>query len=231
MRTLMILNIFFNVLLLDIPAYAKEYGLNWSEVRFFITNTTFTHRDEDMDSVLQADQIEPLKKVSGFGLEADAEITSWFKAGTKIKGVFNAANKKEAPMPATEYLAIQQYSAGLTGRLMLINKDNLFLDLFGELGLSNNTIELKSSFGDAKWEKDSHFYQRAGASMGFGSSGFKMYVEGGYENFKIDKLNHQGTFGQNIDTIDLSGNYVAVGLVISGLPSWIKPGGVTIGGK
>lgn len=231
MRILMTLNIFLNVLFLNIPAYAKEYSLKWSEIRFFLSETTFAHEDENLNSLLQADQIEKLNKVTGFGLEVDAEVTPWFKAGTKIKGIFAGSNKKEAAFPATEYLSIQQYSAGLTGRLVVVNKENFFFDVFGELGLSNNTIELKSSFGTAKWDKNAHFYQRAGGSLGFGSSAVKMYVEGGYENFKLEKLNYEGTIGQNADSIDLSGSYVAVGLIVSGIPSWIKPGGLSVGGK
>lgn len=227
----MILNAFLNALFLTVPARAKDYNLKWSEVRFFLSDTTFANRDENLGALMQVDQIEELKKVTGFGLEVDAEVSSWFKAGTKIKGVFNGSNKKEAPFPATEYLAVQQYSAGLTGRVMLVNKENFFFDVFGELGLSNNTVELKTTAGNAKWDKNSHFYQRAGASTGFGGSSFKVFVEGGYESFKLDNLNYEGTIGQNIDEIDLSGSYVSVGLIISGLPSWIKPSGLSIGGK
>ncbi|WP_409478686.1 hypothetical protein [Pseudobdellovibrio sp. HCB154] len=231
MKTLMTINVFLNVLFMNIPAHAKEFNLKWSEVRFFLSDTTFANKDENLGALMQAEQIEELKKVTGFGLEVDAELSSWFKAGTKIKGVFNGSNKKEAPFPATEYLSVQQYSAGLTGRVMLVNKENFFFDVFGELGLSNNTVELRTTMGNAKWDKNSHFYQRAGASTGFGGSSFKMFVEGGYENFKLDNLKHEGAIGQNINEIDLSGPYVSVGLIISGLPSWIKPGGLSIGGK
>lgn len=218
------------ILLITVTANAKEFSLDWSEVRFFLTETSFANKDENVNALLQPDQIEELNKVTGFGLEVDAQVLSWFKAGTKIKGVFNGSNKKEAAFPATEYFAIQQYSAGLTGRIGLVNKEKFFLDVFGELGLSNNTIELKATAGTAKWEQNSYFYQRAGSSLGFGGSGFKMYVEGGYENFKLDNLKHQGSVGQNITEMDLSGPYVGVGLIISGLPSWIKPGGLSIGG-
>ncbi|MCM2353789.1 MAG: hypothetical protein NDI63_09250 [Pseudobdellovibrio sp.] len=231
MRTLMTINIFLNVLFMNIPAHAKDFNLKWSEVRFFLSETTFANKDENLGALMQADQIEELNKVTGFGLEANAALSSWFKAGTKIKGVFNAANKKEAPFPATEYLAVQQYSAGLTGRLMLANKKNFNLDLFGELGLSNNTVELQTTGGKAKWDKNSHFYQRAGASVAAGGESFKVFVEGGYENFKLDNLKYEGTIGQNINEIDLSGSYVSVGLIISGLPSWIKPGGLSTGGN
>ncbi|AZZ35295.1 hypothetical protein CIK05_00240 [Bdellovibrio sp. qaytius] len=230
MRTMMILNIFLNIIFLNIPVYAKDLNLKWSEIRFFLSDTKFANKDENLGALMMPDQIEEMKGITGFGLEVDAELNSWFKAGTKVKGVFNGSNKKEAAFPATEYISVQQYSAGLTGRVMLVNKDNIFLDMFGELGLSNNSVELKTSGGTAKWEKNSHFYQRAGASMGLGGSLLKMYVEGGYENFKMKNPNYEGTIGQNINEIDLSGSYVSVGLVISGIPSWIKPGGLSIGG-
>lgn len=210
-------------------AKAKDYSLKWSELRVFASETQFANQSEELNTLLAADGIEKLDKVVGFGLEANADVTSWFKAGTKFKGIFAGSNKNEAQLPATEYIQIQQYSAGLIGRIGLINKQNFLLDVFAEAGLSNNTIEIKSSLGTAKWDKKSHFYQRAGASLAAGGSGFKFYVEGGYENFKLDNLEHTGSFGQSTSSIDLSGPFVGVGLIFSGIPSWIKPGGVSVG--
>lgn len=210
-------------------AKAKEYSLKWSELRVFASETRFNNQPEELNAMLAADGIEKLDTAVGFGLEANAQVNSWFKAGTKFKGIFAGSNKKEAQFPATEYIQIQQYSAGLIGRVGLINKQNILFDIFAEAGLSNNTIEIKSSFGSSKWDKKSHFYQRAGASLATGSSSLKFYVEGGFENFKLDNLEHTGTFGQNTSSIDLSGPFVGVGLIISGIPSWIKPGGVSVG--
>jgi hypothetical protein len=210
-------------------AKAKDISMNWSELRVFATETTFANQSEELNTLLEMDGIEKLDKVVGFGLEADAEVTKWFKVGTKFRGIFTGSNKKEAKLPATEYLSIQQYSAGLVGRISLINKQNLLLDIFAEAGLSNNTIEIKSTLGSAKWEKNSHFYQRAGASLAAGGPAIKFYIEGGYEMFKLDNLKHEGQFGQNTSEIDLSGSFVGIGLVFSGIPSWIKPRGLSTG--
>ncbi|MBY0452519.1 MAG: hypothetical protein K2P92_05740 [Bdellovibrionaceae bacterium] len=209
--------------------HAKDLDLKWSELRVFADQTTFSQFPSDLNDLAKLNGIDELHSVVGFGLEANAELKEWFKLGTKFKGVFSGSNKKEASSSTTDYLSVQQYSAGLTGRINLLKSDSLLIDTFVELGLSNNTIEIHTSVGQGKWEKNSHFYQRAGLTAAFGGPSFKFFAEGGYEVFKLDNPEYQGTIGSQIQTIDLSGTFVGVGMIISGIPSWIKPGSVSSG--
>ena len=216
-------------LFINTEASAKEIDVKWSDHRLFFNESTIANKSPQLEALMQPDGIPPKSKLVGFGIEAVAELNSWFKFGTKAKGIFQGSNKEEAPFPATEYLSIEQYQAGLTGRVNLLNKENVMWDLNIELGLSNNTVKLVTTGGTGEWNKNSHFYQRAGTSLGFGGKDMKIFVEGGYENVKLDGLEHTGTIGSNIKEIDFSGTYVGVGLLIAGIPDWIKPGGITVG--
>lgn len=216
--------------LLSAPfAQAKDLDLKWSELRIFADQTNFSQFPSDLNDLAKMNGIDELHSVVGFGLEANAELKEWFKLGTKFKGVFAGSNKKEASASSTDYLSVQQYSAGLTGRVNLLKSDSFLIDSFVELGLSNNTIEIHTAAGQGKWEENSHFYQRAGLTAAFGGPSFKFFAEGGYEVFKLDHLDYQGTVGSQIQTIDLSGTFVGVGMIISGIPSWIKPGSISSG--
>lgn len=208
-------------------ALAKDIDFKWSEIRLFISETSLASSPSDLNALTVADGVPELKKLTGFGLEATAELSSLLKVGTKFKGIFSGTNKEEGVTPSTAYLSVQQYSAGLTGRLAVANTPNVLFELFAELGLSNNTIEVRSTAGNATWTKDSHFYQRGGLAAGFGSKDFKFYAEGGYENFNLDGVSYEGTVGSTIKSIDLSGAYVGLGLIISGVPDWIKPKGIS----
>ncbi len=214
-------------ILMSKSVLAKDLNFDWSEIRFFLNQTQFVNTSSELKAIMQADQIEEFNQAIGFGLEATAQLVPWFKIGTKFKGIFSGSNKAESAPPAQYYLSYQQYSVGFTGRINLVSKDLFLLDLFGELGLSNNSIEIATSSGKASWKQDAHFYQRAGMSAGVGSAAMKFYVEGGYEMFKLDNLSHSGVIGSNISGLDFSGPYMGVGLIISGVPSWIKPSGAS----
>jgi hypothetical protein len=146
---------------------------------------------------------------------------------TRFKGIFNSVYP---PGSTASYIQLSQYSAGLLGRVPLVDSNTVLVDIFAELGASNNKIEVKTSAsGSAEFTKDSVFFQRVGASLGLGWSSFKIFAEAGQEFHKIDNLNKSGSLVAAVSSVDLSGPYVSVGLVISGMPSWIKPGGISTG--
>jgi hypothetical protein len=216
------------VLLFSLPGMhtfaQKTLDMDWSEARFFASDLQFANKSPEIKALLATDQVPELNSAFGFGIEVNAKWKSGLKVGTRIKGIFTGSNKKDAPLPASAYYSIQQYTASLNLRWPFVNQDTYFADIFAELGLGNNTVSVKTSAGTGEWKKDAHFMQRAGLSLGGGSKDIKFYVEGGFEWNKINNPDFQGTLPDPQVGIDLSGSYGALGLVISGLPSWIKVG-------
>ena len=54
-------------------------------------------------------------------------------------------------------------------------------------------------------------------------------VEAGQEWNKLTDLKFEGTLANNVTEVDFSGPYISAGLIFSGIPSWITPGGITFG--
>lgn len=212
------------------PSLAADIDFKWSELRVFISNNTFAKEPTELNNLGNTDNIEDYKGFTGIGLEADAQLTKKFKVGTRIKGIWNSMYPPNSPMPATAYVGVSQYSAGFLGRATLIENENLLVDVLAELGLANTKFDVKTSgSGNGQFTKDAGFYQRLGASVGFGWSSVKFYIEAGQEWNNLNDIKFEGTITHNLTSLDLSGPYYAFGIIISGIPSWIKPGGISVG--
>lgn len=213
--------------LISFKAQAADIDFKWSELRLFLSNNSYTDDNSSLNNLGTTDNIEKMKSFAGFGLEADAKLNSWFKVGTRFKGIFNSVYP---PGSTASYIQLSQYSAGLLGRVPLVDSNTVLVDIFAELGASNNKIEVKTSAsGSAEFTKDSVFFQRVGASVGLGWPSFKIFAEAGQEFHKIESLNKSGSLVNTVNSVDLSGPYISAGLIISGMPSWIKPGGISTG--
>ena len=206
-------------------AGAKDLDLNikWSDVRLFAGTTTLANPSTQLKTLAQADGIPDLTKLTGFGLEIIGQVASRFKVGAKFKGILYGTNKEDTKNFPTDYYQVQQYTAGITGRLMIVDNDSVFWDMFAEVGTANNTVQLSTVAGKGEWSKSGDGYGRAGTAIGIGGALNKIFIEAGYESIKMSGAQYTGTVGSTIKDIDLSGPYVMAGLTISGLPSWIKP--------
>lgn len=206
-------------------AQAKDINLDikWSDVRFFVSDTTLANPSSQLQTLAQADGIPDLTKLTGFGLEIIGQLAPRIKIGAKFRGVLFGTNKKDASAIPTSYYQVQQYTAGPTVRGLIIDTDSFFWDLYAEVGTANNTVQLSTALGKGEWSKSGDIYTRAGSALGIGGQSAKLLIEAGYESIKMSGAEYQGTVGSQVKEIDLSGPYVAVGLSISGLPSWIKP--------
>lgn len=222
--TLQISSLFFS------NSASADDGFKWSELRLFGASNKFTNEPTALNNLSAVDNTQKLTDLTGFGLEADARVKSWLKVGTRIKGIWNSVYPVNPPSPATAYLQVTQYSAGILARIPLAEKDLLYADAFAELGLANTKIDVQTiSTGKATFTNDSGFFQRAGVTVGIGSPAVKFYVEGGQEWNTLNQIKFEGTLPNSITSVDFTGPYYAIGLIISGIPSWIKPGSITVG--
>lgn len=219
--------------LFTFEAQAAGPDLKWSEVRFFISDNYYAKEQTELDSLTAVDNIEKLKKFTGFGIEIDAQYKSWVKLGSRFRFIGNSIYPVGSTSSSTSYLQLIQYTAGIVARVPIAENKNVSFDILAELGLSNSKIDiLTTGSGKGTFKKDAGFFQRAGVSLGLGWESFKFYVEGGYEGHNIDGMSFEGTLTNNISKVDLSGTYTMVGVIINDLPDWIKPGKLfTVGGQ
>lgn len=203
--------------------------IKFSELRFFGSTNTFAKEPTALNNLTAPDNVQKLDSITSIGLEADAKY-KWLKVGTKFTYALMSKEPANAPVGGTSSLTVNQYTVGLLARVPVVDTDLFMFDVMAELGMSNNKIDIQTSTsGKGTFTKDGNFYQRAGVSAGIGWQTFKFYAEVGQEWNKLDDLKFEGTLANNVTSADFSGPYVSVGIIILGLPSWIKPGGVTFG--
>jgi hypothetical protein len=217
------------LMLLTQNTFADD-GFKWSELRVFLMTNTLSDKPAALNNITAPDNVDPLDTLYGIGLEADARW-KWIKIGSRIKGVLMSKDAPNPPSPATAYFTIGQYSGGVLARIPLVENDTINFDVLAEVGAAKTSIEVATnSSGKGEFKCDACVYERVGASLNIGWPSFKFSIEGGQEFNKLSSLDYSGTLtSHNVDSVDLSGPYVAVGVVIYGIPGWIKPGGITVG--
>ncbi len=103
-------------------------------------------------------------------------------------------------------------------RIPFIKTSVLRIDVFAGIGGSNTKLKINTaSVNGEVSKKDSKefvasFTSRYGASVGAGFKGVYFYVEGGYEDNKVNSLDRTGNINTNISSIDMSGTYGLIGL-------------------
>jgi hypothetical protein len=228
MKTKIYLVLFLSVFARNV--FADDSGLKWSELRVFTMTNTLSTTPAALNNITASDNVEQLDTLYGIGLEADAKWR-FLKIGTRVKGILMSKNPPNPPSPAVSYLTVGQYSGGLLARVPVIDNDTVNFDFLAEVGAANTSLEIATaSNGKGEFKCEACVFGRVGASINLGWPTFKFSLEGGQEFNNLSSLKYSGTLtNHNVDSVDLSGPYVAAGVIIYGLPSWIKPGGITVG--
>jgi len=193
----------------------------WSEARIFVTSNTPANSPDAFNALTSADSVQSLSSITGFGIEGNFNVARFMKAGIRGGGMWT---KKESTVSTNtnSYLAIQQGWGGAILRFPLVRSDLLQFDVFGEAGLGVTHIDVSTqSSGSGEFTKSYTPYERAGASVGVGWNPFYVFVEGGYQWEKLDALSYAGTLATQISSIDLSGTYLGVGIIITGVPGFL----------
>lgn len=221
--------VFILIPFITINTKAADLGIKWSEIRIFGTKNNFSKELTDINNLTATDGVPKLDSLTGIGIEADGRVLPWLKVGTRITGILMSASREDAPMPATSYVTVQKYAGGILGRIPIVDKEYLLFDLVTELGISNNKIEIQTNAGKGTFTKNNNFYQRTGVSIGIGGPSIKFLFEAGNEWNNLSGITSEGNLTNNISSVDLSGPFFAAGIIISGIPAWIKPGGISVG--
>lgn len=204
-------------------ALAKEFPV---QARFF---TGLTSADpKDVNEVTEAQGLQKIESVGQLGFEATYPVLQYLDAGIRYSK--RLADKDEQPSnSATEYNAkVDQDVVVLVARVPLMKSDIVRLDCFAGVGGSNTTLKLKTATLDGEFTRRASGdwfaspYAAAGASVAVGYKRFFLVVEAGYESNKVDSFKTSGTVGGDIETLDLSGSYITVGLLIDGLTGTSK---------
>lgn len=210
---------------------SKAEDFKWSELRVFTMQNNLSNIPTALNNLTAPDNVDALGTLYGIGLEADGRW-KWLKVGTRFKGILMSKDAPNSPTPPTAYLTVGQYSGAGIARFAIVEKEHVNFDLLLEAGLGNTSIDVRTNgSGKSDIKCEACPFGRVGASLNLGWPTFKFSFEGGQEFNNLTNLKASGDLAaaNNISSIDFSGTYFAVGFILYGIPSWIKPGGITMG--
>jgi hypothetical protein len=181
-----------------------------------ITNANPTELNDEM--TLQ--NIKEFKSLTKYGVDITYALNSYLDVGFRYERI----NQKNLEVTAT---AGQDYSATLTqdavmgvARTGFWKTEYLRADAFVGAGAANTKFSIVNSTQDGQLASGSYnsLKAQAGASVGAGYKSVFFFVEGGYEYNKVSSgLAREGNINNHVSTLDLSGSYIAVGLLFDGI--------------
>lgn len=179
----------------------------------------------NMNQELRAQNLQEFKSISKFGAEITFPVASYLNVGIGYAKRYMSKDETDSS-PSTDYQAlINQDAVLLLARVPFIKTDIFRADVFAGVGGSNTTLTIKTASQDGELTKRegndwfASLYASYGASVAVGYKNVYFIVEGGFESNKVDSFKRNGTINGNIQTVDLSGPYVMVGLMFDGIPA------------
>lgn len=178
---------------------------------------------KDVNTELAAQSLKEMDTVPQIGVEITYPLLKFLDVGMRYSRR-GTVYDEETPSPTTEYEAeFKQDAILLLARVPLLKTSLLHVDVFGGVGGTNTTLKIKSATQDGEISKKESGdwvaapYFSYGASFAIGYKWIYLFFEGGMESNKIEDFKRTGNVNNNIETIDLSGSYVSIGLMFDGI--------------
>ncbi len=190
--------------------------------RLFIGSTAVS--PTDLNTSLQSQSMKQVDNITQYGVEIVYPAFQYLDVG--IRYSHRTLNNDENPAnAATDYTAkIDQDTYMFLARFPFYKSDIVRLDAFAGAGGSNTTYTIKSATEDGSLTKKASGgwfatpYAAAGASVAVGYKWIYFVMEGGFESNKPDSFDRSGTVSSSINNIDLSGSYLTIGILFTGVP-------------
>ena len=187
---------------------------------------------DQLNAALSTAGIASLKSATLFGGEYTYLPLSILNVGARVQVKYSKASEIASPSanPLNPYYAsFQQYEGFLITRVDVVKTNSFKFDLVGGAGLSSIKVDVRTATAEGTFSRSSdtspYFASLAGASVGFGFGNLYLFVEGGQEWNSASNLNRSGTTSAAVNGIDVSGPYVFGGIILNGVPSFIKLNG------
>jgi len=163
------------------------------------------------------------KPTSKFGAEITFAVLRHVELGMRYSKVY-MTNLEVNQTPNSNYRALLDQDAVLgIARFPFLKSKFVRLDVFGGFGGANTTLDFRSATQNGDFSKReggdwfSTIYTTYGGSVGVGYKNFFFFVEGGFDANKVKSPRRTGNLTGSVNTIDLSGSYIAIGLMFDGV--------------
>ncbi len=178
---------------------------------------------KDLNTELEAQGIKNLESSPFYGAEITYSVARYLDLGIRYSrhSVFlDEINSTSA----TDYQAeLDQDAVSLVARIPFLESKFARVEGFAAFGGTNTALKIKSATLNGQLLKEDRNgwlaspYSVYGASVALGYKKFFLVFEGGFETNKIIEMERVGTLNNNVETLDLSGSYVSVGLLFDGV--------------
>lgn len=194
--------------------------------RVFVGSTSAdpTNLNDEMNSL----GLKEFKSITQYGAEITYPVLSFLDFGMRYHKIYTI-NKEVTETYGADYRAIlDQDAVMLVARVPFLKTQLIHMDVFGAVGGTNTTLNLKTSSqtGEITRREANDWFASVvssfGGSIAIGYKSVFLVVEGGVETNKVDSLKRTSTLNSNIQNITLSGSYVTVGLMFDGINAYSK---------
>ncbi len=201
-----------------------------NQFRIYAGQSSFN--PDQLNTTLSSAGIAGLKSAILLGGEYTFLPLNILNVGARIQVKYSKVSENANPSanPLNPYYAsLQQYEGFFITRLDVVKTNSFKFDLVGGAGLSSIKVDVRTSSGEGTFSRSSdtspYFVSLAGASVGVGFGNLFLFVEGGQEWNSASSLNRSGTTSASVNGIDVSGPYIFAGIILNGVPSFIKLNG------
>lgn len=175
---------------------------------------------DDLDAVMTTHGIEDFKNLNKFGLELTYPVLGSLELGGRFEEL-SASRPATSGSTSTDG-SIKQQTFQLIARLPFIETSIFRMDIFGGYGASNTIIKVYSPSQTGKFENTSvnrwhnSSLSSYGLSAALGYKGFYLFLEGGYQTNTVSDFEKSGNLSSNLPSLDISGPYASVGVLLDG---------------
>lgn len=203
------------------PEFASAEKITFpAQVRLFVGTTSAT--PTDVNTELNSDGLNKMSHITKYGFEIGYPLLKFFNIG--LRYTLRHDLEDEIHSTSNHYFGqIDQNEVMLIGRIPLLKTNLLRLDAFGGFGGTNTTFKLKTLGQDGELSKKDPGAWFASASASYGASlsigwkHFYLVFESGFESNRVKGGFKADGVTTNINSIDLSGGYFTVGVLIDGM--------------
>jgi hypothetical protein len=170
---------------------------------------------KDLNSTLTTDHVDNISKYNKFGADITNPVLSHLELGVRYDKIYQNNTGTNSINSAT----LNQDIVMGEMRIPIVTSTLLHADIFAAAGLSDSKVEFNTTTETGKLKTDgaTGFASEAGATLGIGFKTVYLFVESGYISNKVQGMKKDSTLTNSVTSMDLSGSYMSIGLLIDGV--------------
>ncbi len=173
---------------------------------------------KDANALVEADGIESFKKINYLGLEASRDLGSFVNLGLRMNLGMMRAKPTDSTVSGTYYASLSQVDFLIMLNFPFVKSEKFKAEIVSGIGASSSSLTIKTASQDGGFSATQSLPTAViGAAMAVGHKYVFLRIEGGYEYSKPSSFVKTGTPTGTLETLDLSGPYIIVGILIDGL--------------